>query len=280
MSRKRGKLSSDEENYIITNVHDLTVQQIADAINRTTEPVIKFIKAKNLKNTSVVSDDQYERKAFLNKLQSRNYYAELPEMLGEHELQRFEQDWVEVMLQFRDNVHYTEEIQIKQWILLQILADRSMKSRREVIGEVDKLQEEIDGILALEPSERDSQLLDSLSNQLTFARDGMIAFTREHAQVLDKIKDIERGLKAQRDARIKTVEDSKTTFQGYLRILDDELNRKDAGDDAEIMRIAKNKAKERISKLHTFIDGTIDQPLLTPENSISDFEEQEYEVEQ
>lgn len=277
MSRKRGKLSTGEEDFIRQNVHDLTVEEIAGALNRTTAPVIKFIKAANLKNTDLVSDEDYQRKLLEKKLHSRNYYPELTGMLTDSELARFEEDWIEVMLQFRDDVTYTEETQVKQWILLQVLADRSMKNRREVMESADELQGQIDAILAQEPDDRDNQLLDSLSNQLTFARDGMIAFTREHAQVLDKIKDIERGLKAQRDARVKRIEDSKESWRGYIRLLEDEARRRDAGEDAEYMRVAKDAAKERLSAWHKFEDGKVDQPLLTPENVLDEFEQGEDE---
>lgn len=272
MSRKRGKLSIDEETFISQNVHEVTIEEIAEALNRTTAPIIKYIKAQNLKNTSVVSDEQYQRNLLIKKLHARNYFPELKGMLTNNELLRFEEDWVEVMLQFKDNVTYTEEIQVKQWILLQVLADRSMKNRREVMESADELQAQIDGILAEEKESRDNQLLDSLSNQLTFARDGMIAFTREHAQVLDKIKDIEKGLKANRDARVKRIEDSKTTWQGYTRMLEDESRRRDAGEDAEIMRIAKDRAKDRLSKWHKYEDSQVDQPLLTPESVKDEFE--------
>ena len=141
------------------------------------------------------------------------------------------------------------------------------KSAFKMLMDVQKnTHSKIDEILKEDAQDRDNQLLDSLSNQLTFARDGMIAFTREHAQVLDKIKDIEKGLKAQRDARVKRVEDSKTTWQGYVRLLEDEVRRRDAGEDAEIMRMAKDKAKDRLSQWHQFEDGIIDQPLLTPQS--------------
>ena len=76
---------------------------------------------------------------------------------------------------------------------------------------------------------------------------------------------IEKSLKATRDARVKRIEDSKTTWLGYLRMMEDVQNRKDGGDDAEIKRIAKEKEKERLSQWHKYEDGVVDQPFLTPE---------------
>jgi hypothetical protein len=188
---------------------------------------------------------------------------------------RFEQDWVEVILQFNDDVKYTEEIQIKQWILLQILADRSMKSRKDAMAEADDLKRQIDEEMALDEDERNTTLINALNQQVGFSKEAMIAFTREHGNILDKIKDIEKSLKATRDARVKRIEDSKTSWLGYLRILEEEQQRRDAGEDAEIKRIAKEAAKERLAQWHQYEDDKVDQPLLTPETVLDEFERED-----
>ena len=272
MSLKRGKMSKAEETFILHNVHDLSIEQIAKALDRTIAPIEKFIKSKNLKNTAVINDKEYEKNLLMKRLRDRNYYPELKQMLTANELLRFEEDWVEVILQFHDNVVYTEEIMIKQWILLQILADRSMKSRKDAMKESDNLHAQIDAEMAVDEQDRNTTLLNGLNQQLGYAREGMIAFTREHSQILDKIKDIERSLKATRDTRVKIVEDSNTTFNGYLRLLEDEQNRRNAGEDAEIKRLAKDAAKDRLAKWHMYEDGRVDQPLLTSETVLDEFD--------
>jgi len=272
MSLKRGKLSKAEENFILQNVHELSIKEIADAIQRTEEPVEKFIRSKNLKNTGVVSEKEYEKNLLLKKLHDRNYFPELKQMLTPGELLRFEEDWVEIMLQFNTNVVYTEETMIKQWILLQIIADRSMKSRKDAMKESDNINTQIEEQMALPEDDRNVALINSLNQQLGYAREGMIAFTREHSQILDKIKDIERSLKATRDIRVKIVEDSNKTWSGYLRLLEDEQNRRNAGEDAEIKRLAKDAAKDRLAKWHKYEDGRVDQPLLTPETALDEFD--------
>ena len=272
MSRKRGKLSGEEEQFIMQNVHSKSIQDIADSLNRTVEPVKKFIKNNNIKSSEVINDEQYERNLLLKKLRERNYYHDLKGMLTDSELPRFEEDWIEVMLQFQGNVTYTEEIQIKQWILLQVLADRSMKSRKEAMEESLSLQKSIDREMELSEELRDMDLLNSLNQQLGFAREGMIAFTREHSQILDKLKDIEKSLKATREARVKKIEDSRSSWVGYLRMLEEEQKRRDAGDDAEIKKIAKDLAIERLAQWHKYEDGTVDQPLLSADTSLDEFD--------
>ena len=47
-SKKRGQLSLDEEQFIKDNVKKLTIQQIADSINRNVAPVKRFITEERL----------------------------------------------------------------------------------------------------------------------------------------------------------------------------------------------------------------------------------------
>ena len=49
MTRKRGKLSLDEMKYIRENCFDLPIEEIADNLNRTEEPVRRYIDEQNLK---------------------------------------------------------------------------------------------------------------------------------------------------------------------------------------------------------------------------------------
>ena len=277
MSRKRGKLSKAEEQFIRQNVHDLTMLEIAESINRTEATVERFLQKKNVKKLGVLEEEQYQRNLLLRSLKERSYYPKLGDMLTPSELEQFEEDWVEVMLQFDSNIMYTEEVQLKQWILLQILADRSMKSRKSAMQESENLQVQVDMLTQMDEEERDDNLLNSLNQQLGFAREGMIAFTREHGTILDKIKDIERSLKATREARVKKIEDSRTSWQGYLRALEDEQKRGNVGEDAEYKKLAKDKAIERLGAWHKYEDGAVDQPLLTPENAISQFDKPEDE---
>jgi hypothetical protein len=82
---------------------------------------------------------------------------------------------------------------------------------------------------------------------------------------LDKIERIQRDLKAARSDRVKKIEDSKTSFTGFIRALEDEGLRQRIGEDVEVNKLAKNKAIQRLAQYHKYEDGQVDQPFLTPE---------------
>ena len=72
MTRKRGKLSLDEMKYIRENCFDLSIEEIADNLNRTEEPVRRYIDEQNLKARDL---DDYSH--LLNEMRSRYYYGNL-----------------------------------------------------------------------------------------------------------------------------------------------------------------------------------------------------------
>ncbi len=57
MSRKRGKLSNKEMDYIRQNCFDLPLDEIANNLNRTIDPIKKFIDKENLKARDLTDDE-------------------------------------------------------------------------------------------------------------------------------------------------------------------------------------------------------------------------------
>ena len=64
--------------------------------------------------------------------------------LNRKELLYFENTWVNLVKQFREDVLPAEELQIKQFITIDILINRSMKERKRHIAETEKLQKQVD----------------------------------------------------------------------------------------------------------------------------------------
>ena len=69
MTKKRGKLSIDEMSFIRQNCFNISIEEIAETLNRTITPVQKFIDKENLKMRNM-SDDEH----LLVGLRDRYYY--------------------------------------------------------------------------------------------------------------------------------------------------------------------------------------------------------------
>jgi len=266
--KKRGQLSLDEEKYIRDNFQSLTLQQIADNINRNIDPVRRYVDENNL---SIIADHS-ENDILKQKLHTKTFWMEIKRQFDADsgELQYFEDTWVGLIKQFREDVLPAEELQIKQFITIDILINRSMKERKRHISETEKLQKLVDAEYLKPEDTRDIPKLANLETQLSFARNSIANYTNEYTKLLNEQQKISKDLKATREQRIKRIEDGKSSWVGLIRMLEDEETREREGREMEILAMATDKVRAKLSEYHTYQDGVVDQPLLTPESVHND----------
>lgn len=262
--KKRGQLSLEEEAFIRENVQLLTVDQIATHLNRSSAPIKRYISENNL---LLSEEDRNQDEILRNKLYSKTFWKEIQRQFDEEsgELEYFESVWINLIRQFREDVLPAEELQIKQFITIDILINRSMKERKRHITETEKLQREVDKEYAKSEDERDIPRLANLETQLTFARNSIANYTNEYTKLLAEQQKISKDLKATREQRIKRIEDGKSSWVGLIRMLEDEVIREKEGREMVILGMATDKAKEKLMDYHQYQDGKVDMPFLTPE---------------
>lgn len=280
-SRKRGKLSTEEEQFILLSKDVLTIEEIAEKINRTTEPVIRFLGEKVITTHAGMNDDQSLERQLRARLRKKPFWKEIVKQFGRvgdnEELEYFENIWISLMKQFHENVTATEELEIKQWITLEVLMNRSMKERKKNIEQVENLEKMLND--EYEKGDlRDPSVIMSLDQQLTYARNSISSYTNDHTKILGQIKDIRRDLKMARSDRIKKIEDGKLSFPDLLRQLEEEDIREREGLEAEVVSRAVDKAKAKFSQQHLFGNNRYDQPILTPETVLQGEEDVKEEV--
>ncbi len=262
--RKRGQLSIDEEKYIRENVEQQSIEEIAESLNRTVSPITRYIN----ENQLLLDDsDKSINELLRHKLHSKTFWAEITKQFDHEtgELQYFENTWVGLVRQFREDVLPAEELQIKQFITIDILINRSMKERKRHIAETEKLQKQVDAEYSLSEDNRDIPKLTNLETQLSFARNSIANYTNEYTKLLNEQQKISKDLKATREQRIKRVEDGKSSWTGLIRMLEDETIREREGREMEILKIASKKFKGDLQDLHTYQNDEVDRPFLIPE---------------
>ena len=220
--KKRGQLSLEEEQYIRDHVSLLPVQQIADNLNRTIKPVERYISESKIGLKS--KDEQENDTTLRQKLHAKTFWVEIEKQFDKStgELQYFEDTWIGLVKQFREDVLPAEELQIKQFITIDILINRSMKERKRHITDTEKLQDEVDKEYRLSEDARDAAKLANLETQLSFARNSIANYTNEYTKLLNEQQKISKDLKATREQRIKRIEDGKSSWIGLIRMLEDE----------------------------------------------------------
>jgi len=265
MNKKRGQLSLDEEKYIRDNVNSLSIEQISDALNRSTAPVKRYIEEQKL---FASPEEKKDDETLRYKLRSKTFWEEIVRQFDETtgELKYFEDTWIGLIKQFREDVLPAEELQIKQFITIDILINRSMKERKRHIADTDKLQRLVDAEYAKPEDQRDIPKLANLETQLGFSRNSIANYTNEYTKLLNEQQKISKDLKATREQRIKRIEDGKSSWIGLIRMLEDEEVREKEGKQMEILAMATQKARDKMFSLHQYNDGSLDKPFLTPES--------------
>ena len=265
LNKKRGQLSTDEQNFIRDNIGSMNIEDIATALNRSTKPVQRYIVDHKL---SFDPEENITDQNLKLKLHAKTFWSEITRQFDEQtgELEYFENTWIGLVKQFREDVLPAEELQIKQFITIDILINRSMKERKRHIAETETLQRKVDEEYSKPEEDRDIPKLANLETQLSFARNSIASYTNEFTKLLSEQQKISKDLKATREQRIKRIEDGKSSWVGLIRMLEDEVLREKEGKEMEILSLATQKAKEKLYENHQFQDGKVDQPILTPES--------------
>lgn len=263
--KKRGQLGLEEQEFIRKNIGTLSIDEIAVHLNRTIKPIERYISDNKIGVKTL--DEQESDKTLRQKLHSKTFWKEITKQFDKEtgELDYFEDTWIGLVKQFREDVLPAEELQIKQFITIDILINRSMKERKRHIADTEKLQTEVDREYKLDESLRDAPKLANLETQLSFARNSIANYTNEYTKLLNEQQKISKDLKATREQRIKRIEDGKSSWIGLIRMLEDEEIREKEGREMEILSMSVEKNSKKLSEYHTYQDGTIDTPLLTPE---------------
>lgn len=264
MPKKRGQLALDEEKFIRDNIQSLTIEQIANALNRNVDPINRYVDENQLYSIH----DKNENDLLKRKLHSKTFWNEILRQFDEDsgELEYFENTWVGLIKQFREDVLPAEELQIKQFITIDILINRSMKERKRHIAETEKLQKLVDKEYDKPEDQRDVPKLANLETQLSFARNSIASYTNEYTKLLNEQQKISKDLKATREQRIKRIEDGKSSWVGLIRMLEDEELREKEGREMEILSMATSKYQEQLYGYHNYADNKIDRPFLNNES--------------
>jgi len=261
---KRGKFSEEELQFIRDESGERTADEIAKYIDRSPKTVKRVIENMNLVTTDMTLDEKDEvslRKRLLDK----DYWTEIEKQFTENEIDYFISIWIQLIKQFREDVLPTEELQIKQLITTEILINRCMVERKRALEEIERLTESINQEYSTTLEHRDTNMLLNLEQQLALSRSTQSTHTNEYTKLSKEYKELAKDLKATRDQRLRRIEDGKTSWIGLIRMLEDESVREREGSDMEVLSVAADNAGSNLSDYHSYDDGKLDMPILTPD---------------
>jgi len=269
VTMKKGRISKEEENLIKDNIH-LGLDRIATELDRDPDSVLGFIKkkvAQGVFDTPLWLSDEFssEEQAHFD-LQFRPYWSELQQQFTEEELKLFTYHWSRIISQFKDDVIPTEELQVVDLIKLELLMNRCLKHNKDNIEQIAALEALIGEERQRDPDQQDRDVLFNMERQAASLKASQESLNKDYRELQTKKNSMLKEMKATREQRVKRIEDSKTSFSGWMAYLVSNPDiTKGYGLELEKMRMAMEKEKERLSHFHKYQDEQVDQPFLTPD---------------
>jgi hypothetical protein len=204
-------------------------------------------------------------------IQKSLMWSELKAQFSSEELKLFLYHWGRIVGQFKDDVFPTEGLQIVDAIKLELLMSRALRNQQKSMEDILFLEEQLEKERNLDEEERDTDRITNLERQIGVLRASQDSLSTQFKDMLDKKTKIFREMKATRDQRIKILEQGKESYISWLKKIMTDAELKDRlGKDMEKMRLAADAEFGRLSGYHEYIDGSVDQPMLTPENVLED----------
>lgn len=275
MTLKRGRLSTEDEEFILSNFNSMSIDEIASTINREAETVKRYIRNKKLSLVRTKEEEETHER-LLATLRQRPYWSELKKTLFDDEIIYFEQNWINFILDLAEDISFAEELILADWIVTRILHLRSMQQQKAAMDEITRIQRELTQAYAGDKD--DPQVLATISageTQLAMAKSSVAQITRDADKLFKQAEHMHKSLKTDRQERrdIKTTAD---TYWDYVAQLDNEKFLKEEGRQAELMRLAAKKAKLKLMENHKYLDGEVSPVLLSDDSILLDDEDEEY----
>lgn len=271
---KRGRLGKDEMLFIKENATRLSPRAIAEELNRSPETISAYIVQElgiipaGLENSPIIKEIRED-------LRSTMEWKRMQDEFNLEELEYFEYRYAKLMTQFQSNITPSEETQLHTMIKYEILMSRNLRDQQKSSSAIKRIEK---GLKATYDKYRDvSEMNDNeklwTSNQeniLASLRASEKSNTNEYKVLQTQHSSIMKELKATRDQRLTKVENIKQSFLGLIRAMAEEETQRRAGRHMELVKLATEKEKSRLSEYYEYADKTVDQPLLTSETVLED----------
>ena len=253
--------------FIESNHKKMSVTDIARTLERSIPSIKNYIE-KKIGDGKTLETKQLRAEYDIT---SRPYWKEIERQFNKDEIPLFIFHWEKTISQFKDDVLPTEELQIVEMIKMEILMNRMLKKQKQTSDDIADIEDKIRKEQLKPTASRDMPMLGLLGQQLSMFYQAHQAASKEFQDMSSRKLKILENLKATRNQRYAKIENSRQTFLGFLTsILSDKEKRKEWGILIEKRRQAAEQEMKRLGEYHTYIDGTVDQPLLTPESVKND----------
>lgn len=260
--QRAGPWSKADKAYIQKHAGRISPEDIAKNLKRNPEAVKNYMAKSGL--LKYYNEKETEITESLSRIEDSQHWPILVSQFSFQELESFKYHWRNMIKQFKDDVYHTEEIQIIDVIVLQILMERNLTKTQKADSKIKEIEAKISQLKKQQPINVDEIM--NLEKEMAGWYASSDSLSKEHIGFLKEKNALFTKLKATRETRIGNVDSAKTSLTGWFKLLlSDPQKRIDLGIMMEKMRLATQVEYERLSEYHTYEDGTVDQMVLNAE---------------
>ena len=265
---KTGRLSKEEILYIDSNLSNMTDSEIAKQLGRSVDAIIQRRAVAPQENAN------NELQNYIVQLHSKHFWVTIKRSLLDEEVSSFENSWASLYSQFfHQGVTATDEIMMKDVIIEDILLHRALEQKKNILQEIKENEKLIAEEREKDMDDRDTDFMTNALRTVVQLRGTSEAYTKEINEI-KKTKDGKfKDLKATRNERLKTVEESGKNIFALIKLLDEQKSRETEGRMTGLVYEASKHKQEDMKQNIVFSDGEVDKAWLTPESELE--EEQE-----
>lgn len=261
--KKRGRLSKEEELIISQNLDLKSDEEIAAMINREAAVVAK------VRASAIVTHSNESLVDIIDQLKRKFFWKEtLSQLLDYDEEVYFQQYWANLVQQFASSgILTTDELMMRDLIILDILLNRSNHAKRNATKELRDVEAQMEAIYEGyydDPIQR-VVLLEPLQNRANGLRGAMKALSEEYKLLQDKKDKKYDQLRATRQLRLEKTEKAGHSFFDLVKMLDSPEYREREGRMNDLYKVCAEVARMRFEQYHKYENGKLDRPFLTPE---------------
>lgn len=263
---KSGRFSQEELDFIRDNVKLLHLRGVARRLKRSEKSVKKMALAQGIKIDDEFSDEEVAWKIIEKDVMLTPEFRLLRNELTKRELKQFGHRYARHIAQFKENITTTEQTQIFQAIKFEIFMTRHgseiKKLMRQKINLEMLLKRFWQKYKDIDADDAAMQILRDLEGQLAAKSASEAARQIDYIKCQERHSSLLKELKATRDQRLARADTQAENITDLIKRLRSDEFRAAEGERLELVKIAVEKEASRLSKLHTYIDGEVDLPLL------------------
>ena len=265
-TRGAGRLTREETDFIKNNVDKFPPEQIAKLLGRKTPVIKRHIEDHSLGEAykKYKERDTKTAKDVLRELKDKPFYGLLKHQLTTPEIRHFEDEWVRMIAQFNNDILASEEMELKELILVEVLRNRESIAEKVRLDFRISLEKELE--LERQQPHKDMERIREINQILLQYRSESKEFIKTFTALCDRAERARKALNASRQDRVKSFEKSRIDFTAWLKTLDDNSQKIKAAREMEIMKLAQSKEKKRLQSNHKFANNEIAVPILNEDS--------------